>query len=162
MALYSFPVQDVVFFTIGFLSAVAIFIVAFALDWPAQLRRRSQRRDMRRLAETTATMTRTLADRDRLRADFAVSRQRLEADIQKSRSEAASEVTALHEQLAKKDAALKKLRAQLKDKTAILRPHARGKAQRGGATRSKLRARKSSSRVAAGSKSGAVREARPH
>jgi chromosome segregation ATPase len=108
------------FVVIGFLIAGMGLFAMVPLDWRDRLHKRAVRADTRRLEATTRSMADILSDRDRLRAEFAVTRHRLEETLEHTKVQAASQLAELNKKLGKKDAALKRARVQLKEQTAAM------------------------------------------
>lgn len=120
MALYALPTSPMMFFAIGFLIAGMAVLVFFPFDWRDRLHKRAMRADSRRLEATTKSMADILSDRDRLRAEFAVTRHRLDETLEHTKMQAATEIGALNKKIERKDAQLKRLRAELRENNATI------------------------------------------
>ncbi|MBI4274525.1 MAG: hypothetical protein HY659_07475 [Rhizobiales bacterium] len=116
-------VEPVMFFGIGFLAASLFAIVFIPL-----VHNRAVRLTLRRLeASTPLSMAEIQADKDQLRAEFAMSTRRLEISVEQMKAKTTSQLA----DLGKKSDAINRLKAELGDKTAaIFELEAREKALR--------------------------------
>ena len=116
-------IEPVMYFGIGFLVAALIGLVIVPL-----VHNRAVRLTMRRLeAATPLSMAEIHADKDQLRAEFAMSTRRLEMSLEESKLKNASQLA----ELGKKSDAINRLKIELGEKTAtIFALEARDKALR--------------------------------
>ena len=116
-------IEPIMFFGIGFLVAALIGLVVVPL-----VHGRAVRLTMRRLeAATPLSMAEIQADKDQLRAEFAMSTRRLEVSVEKLRTKSTSQLA----ELGKKGDAINRLKIELGEKTAtIFALEARDKALR--------------------------------
>ncbi len=116
-------IESIMYFGIGFLLAALIgVVVGFAVN------SRAQRLTMRRLeAATPVSMSEIQADKDQLRAEFAMSTRRLEMSVDQLKAKTTGQLA----ELGKKTDAINRLKAEIGDKTAaLLAMEAREKALR--------------------------------
>src|SRR4029079_10161032 len=116
-------IESIMFFGIGFAVASVIgVVVGFAVN------SRAQRLTMRRLeAATPVSMAEIQADKDQLRAEFAMSTRRLEMSVDQLKAKTTGQLA----ELGKKTDAINRLKAEIGDKTAaLLSMEAREKALR--------------------------------
>jgi len=116
-------IETIMYFGIGFLLASLIgVLVSFAVH------NRAQRLTMRRLeAATPVSMSEIQADKDQLRAEFAMSTRRLEMSVDQLKARTTGQLA----ELGKKTDAINRLKAEIGDKTAaLLAMEAREKALR--------------------------------
>ncbi len=105
-------IEPVMFFGIGFLAASLIGVVLVPL-----VHNRAVRLTMRRIeAVTPLSMAEIRADRDQLRAEFAMSTRRLEMSVEQLKAKTTSQLS----ELGKKTEALNKLKLDLGEKTATI------------------------------------------
>lgn len=105
-------VEPIMYFGIGFLVASLIGLVIVPL-----VHSRAVRLTIRRLeAATPLSMAEIQADKDQLRAEFAISTRRLEMSIDQLKTNAASQLA----DIGKKTDAINKLRIELGEKTATI------------------------------------------
>ena len=116
-------IEPLMYFAIGFLIASLVGIVIIPL-----VHGRAVRLTLRRLeAATPLLMAEIQADKDQLRAEFAVSTRRLEMSLEEMKNKTTSQFA----ELGKKGDAINRLMAELGEKTAIIFAlEARGKALR--------------------------------
>jgi chromosome segregation ATPase len=116
-------IEPIMFFGIGFLVAALIGLVVIPL-----VHGRAVRLTMRRLeAATPLSMAEIQADKDQLRAEFAMSTRRLEMSVETLKSKTTSQLA----ELGKKGDAINRLKMELGEKTAtIFALEARDKALR--------------------------------
>ena len=136
-------IEPIMFFGIGFLVASLFGLVLIPL-----VHNRAVRLTMRRLeAATPLSMAEIQADKDQLRAEFAMSTRRLELSVEQMKSKTTSQLA----ELGKKSESINRLKVELGEKTAaIFSLEAREKA-----LRDQLQATESEHSV----KIGALREA---
>lgn len=116
-------IEPIMFFGIGFLAAALIGLVIVPL-----VHGRAVRLTMRRLeAATPLSMAEIQADKDQLRAEFAMSTRRLEMSVEQLKSKSTGQLA----ELSKKSDAINRLKIELGEKTAtIFALEARDKALR--------------------------------
>jgi chromosome segregation ATPase len=116
-------IEPIMFFGIGFLVAALIGLVVVPL-----VHNRAVRLTMRRLeAATPLSMAEIQADKDQLRAEFAMSTRRLEMSVEQLKAKSTSQLA----ELGKKGDAINRLKVELGEKTAaIFALEARDKALR--------------------------------
>jgi chromosome segregation ATPase len=116
-------IEPVMYFGIGFLIAALIGLVIIPL-----VHNRAVRLTMRRLeAATPLSMAEIQADKDQLRAEFAMSTRRLEMSVEQLKLKSTSQLA----ELGKKSDAINRLKIELGEKTAtIFALEARDKALR--------------------------------
>jgi chromosome segregation ATPase len=116
-------IEPVMYFGIGFLVAALIGLVVIPL-----IHNRAVRLTMRRLeAATPLSMAEIQADKDQLRAEFAMSTRRLEMSVEQLKAKSTSQLA----ELGKKGDAINRLKIELGEKTAtIFALEARDKALR--------------------------------
>ena len=116
-------IEPVMFFGIGFLVAALVGLVVIPL-----VHGRAVRLTMRRLeAATPLSMAEIQADKDQLRAEFAMSTRRLEMSVDQLKNRTTSQLA----ELGKKGDAINRLKIELGEKTAtIFALEARDKALR--------------------------------
>jgi chromosome segregation ATPase len=116
-------IEPIMYFGIGFLVAALIGLVIVPL-----VHGRAVRLTMRRLeAATPLSMAEIQADKDQLRAEFAMSTRRLEMSVEQLKTKTTSQLA----ELGKKGDAINRLKAELGEKTAtIFALEARDKALR--------------------------------
>jgi chromosome segregation ATPase len=116
-------IEPIMYFGIGFLVAALIGLVVIPL-----VHGRAVRLTMRRLeAATPLSMAEIQADKDQLRAEFAMSTRRLEMSVEQLKNKTTSQLA----ELGKKSDAINRLKIELGEKTAtILALEARDKALR--------------------------------
>ena len=116
-------IEPVMYFGIGFLIAALIGLVIVPL-----VHSRAVRLTMRRLeAATPLSMAEIQADKDQLRAEFAMSTRRLEMSVEQLKLKSTSQLA----ELGKKSDAINRLKIELGEKTAtIFALEARDKALR--------------------------------
>jgi len=116
-------VEPIMYFGIGFLVAALIGLVIIPL-----VHGRAVRLTMRRLeAATPLSMAEIQADKDQLRAEFAMSTRRLEMSVEQLKNKTTSQLA----ELSKKTDAINRLKLELGEKTAtIFALEARDKALR--------------------------------
>src|SRR5579862_6318948 len=109
------------YFSIGFLAAALIALLFFPL-----VHNRAVRLTMRRLeAATPLTIAEIRADKDQLRAEFAMSTRRLEMSVEQMKARTTTQLS----ELGKKTDAINHLKKELGEKTAqIFALEARDKA----------------------------------
>jgi len=105
-------IEPVMFFGIGFLFAALIGLIIIPL-----VQARAVRLTMRRLeAATPLSMAEIQADKDQLRAEFAMSTRRLEMSVEQMKAKTTSQLA----ELGKKSDAINRLKAELGEKTATI------------------------------------------
>ena len=105
-------IEPIMFFGIGFLVASLFGLVLIPL-----VHNRAVRLTMRRLdAATPLSMAEIQADKDRLRAEFAMSTRRLELSVEQMKSKTTSQLA----ELGKKSDAINRLKSELGEKTAAI------------------------------------------
>jgi chromosome segregation ATPase len=116
-------IEPIMYFGIGFLVAALIGLVVIPL-----VHGRAVRLTMRRLeAATPLSMAEIQADKDQLRAEFAMSTRRLEMSVEQLKSRTTGQLA----ELSKKTDAINRLKVELGEKTAtIFALEARDKALR--------------------------------
>jgi chromosome segregation ATPase len=116
-------IEPIMYFGIGFLVAALVGLVVLPL-----VHGRAVRLTMRRLeAATPLSMAEIQADKDQLRAEFAMSTRRLEVSVENLRTKSTSQLA----ELGKKGDAINRLKIELGEKTAtIFALEARDKALR--------------------------------
>jgi len=116
-------IEPIMYFGIGFLVAALIGLVVIPL-----VHGRAVRLTMRRLeAATPLSMAEIQADKDQLRAEFAMSTRRLEMSVEQLKTKSTSQLA----ELGKKNDAINRLKIELGEKTAtIFALEARDKALR--------------------------------
>jgi chromosome segregation ATPase len=116
-------IEPIMYFGIGFLVAALVGLIVIPL-----VHNRAVRLTMRRLeAATPLSMAEIQADKDQLRAEFAMSTRRLEVSVENLRTKSTSQLA----ELGKKGDAINRLKIELGEKTAtIFALEARDKALR--------------------------------
>jgi chromosome segregation ATPase len=105
-------IEPIMYFGIGFLVAALIGLVVVPL-----VHGRAVRLTMRRLeAATPLSMAEIQADKDQLRAEFAMSTRRLEMSVETLKTKSTSQLA----ELGKKGDAINRLKIELGEKTAII------------------------------------------
>ncbi len=105
-------IEPIMFFGIGFLVAALIGLVVVPL-----VHGRAVRLTMRRLeAATPLSMAEIQADKDQLRAEFAMSTRRLEMSVEQLKTRSTSQLA----ELGKKGDAINRLKIELGEKTATI------------------------------------------
>src|ERR1700686_5300016 len=105
-------IEPIMFFGIGFLVAALIGLVVIPL-----VHGRAVRLTMRRLeAATPLSMGEIQADKDQLRAEFAMSTRRLEMSVEQLKTKTTSQLA----ELGKKGDAINRLKMELGEKTATI------------------------------------------
>jgi chromosome segregation ATPase len=105
-------IEPIMFFGIGFLVAALIGLVVIPL-----VHGRAVRLTMRRLeAATPLSMAEIQADKDQLRAEFAMSTRRLEMSVDQLKTKTTSQLA----ELGKKGDAINRLKMELGEKTATI------------------------------------------
>jgi len=105
-------IEPIMFFAIGFLAASLFGLVLIPL-----VHNRAVRLTMKRLeAATPLSMAEIQADKDQLRAEFAMSTRRLELSVEQMKSKTTSQLA----ELGKKSDAINRLKAELGEKTAAI------------------------------------------
>src|SRR5450759_3228676 len=119
----SFMIEPIMYFGIGFLVAALVGLVIVPL-----VHGRAVRLTMRRLeAATPLSMAEIQADKDQLRAEFAMSTRRLEMSVENLKTKSTSQLA----ELGNKGDAINRLKIELGEKTAtIFALEARDKALR--------------------------------
>jgi chromosome segregation ATPase len=103
-------VEPIMYFGIGFLVAALLALMFFPL-----VHNRAVRLTVRRLeAATPLTIAEIRADKDQLRAEFAMSTRRLEMSVEQMKARATSQLS----ELGKKTDAINQLKKELGEKTA--------------------------------------------
>ena len=116
-------VEPIMYFAIGFLFAGLVGLVLIPL-----VHNRAVRLTIRRLeAATPLSMAEIQADKDQLRAEFAMSTRRLEISVEQLKARTTSQLA----ELGKKTEAINRLKSELADKAStIFALEARDKTQR--------------------------------
>jgi len=105
-------IEPIMFFGIGFLAAGLFGLVLLPL-----VHNRAVRLTMKRLeAATPLSMAEIQADKDQLRAEFAMSTRRLELSVEQMKSKTTSQLA----ELGKKTDAINRLKLELGEKTAAI------------------------------------------
>jgi len=105
-------IEPIMFFAIGFLVASLFGLVLIPL-----VHNRAVRLTMRRLeAATPLSMAEIQADKDQLRAEFAMSTRRLELSVEQMKAKTTSQLA----ELGKKTDAINRLKVELGEKTAAI------------------------------------------
>jgi chromosome segregation ATPase len=105
-------IEPIMYFGIGFLVAALIGLVIIPL-----VHSRAVRLTMRRLeAATPLSMAEIQADKDQLRAEFAMSTRRLEMSVEQLKTKSTSQLA----ELGKKGDAINRLKMELGEKTAAI------------------------------------------
>src|SRR5688500_19305265 len=105
-------VEPIMFFGIGFLFAALIGLIIIPL-----VQARAVRLTMKRLeAATPMSMAEIQADKDQLRAEFAMSTRRLEMSVEQMKAKTTSQLA----EIGKKSEAIGRLKMELGEKTAAL------------------------------------------
>ncbi len=105
-------IEPIMYFGIGFLVAALIGLVVVPL-----VHGRAVRLTMRRLeAATPLSMAEIQADKDQLRAEFAMSTRRLEMSVEQLKTRSTSQLA----ELGKKGDAINRLKVELGEKTAAI------------------------------------------
>ena len=105
-------IEPAMYFAIGFLFASLLGIVFIPL-----VHNRAVRLTMRRLeASTPLSMAEIQADKDQLRAEFAMSTRRLEMSVEQMKAKTTSQLA----EIGKKSEAINRLKAELGEKTATI------------------------------------------
>jgi chromosome segregation ATPase len=105
-------IEPIMFFAIGFLVASLFGLVLIPL-----VHNRAVRLTMRRLeAATPLSMAEIQADKDQLRAEFAMSTRRLELSVEQMKSKTTSQLA----ELGKKSDAINRMKVELGEKTAAI------------------------------------------
>ena len=105
-------IEPIMYFGIGFLVAALIGLVVVPL-----VHGRAVRLTMRRLeAATPLSMAEIQADKDQLRAEFAMSTRRLEMSVEQLKAKSTSQLA----ELGKKGDAINRLKVELGEKTAAI------------------------------------------
>jgi chromosome segregation ATPase len=105
-------IEPIMFFAIGFLVASLFGLVLIPL-----VHNRAVRLTMRRLeAATPLSMAEIQADKDQLRAEFAMSTRRLELSVEQMKAKTTSQLA----ELGKKTDAINRLKVELGEKTAAV------------------------------------------
>jgi chromosome segregation ATPase len=105
-------IEPIMYFGIGFLAAALIGLVVVPL-----VHGRAVRLTMRRLeAATPLSMAEIQADKDQLRAEFAMSTRRLEMSVEQLKTRGTSQLA----ELGKKGDAINRLKIELGEKTATI------------------------------------------
>ena len=105
-------IEPIMYFGIGFLFAALIGLVVVPL-----VHGRAVRLTMRRLeAATPLSMAEIQADKDQLRAEFAMSTRRLEMSVEQLKTKSTSQLA----ELGKKGDAINRLKVELGEKTAAI------------------------------------------
>src|SRR5450631_709049 len=105
-------IEPIMFFGIGFLVAALFGLVIIPL-----VHARAVRLTMRRLEATTPlSMAEIQADKDQLRAAFAMSTRRLEMSVEQPKGKTTSQLA----ELGKKGDAINRLKIELGEKTATI------------------------------------------
>src|SRR5512137_2485244 len=105
-------IEPIMYFGIGFLVAALIGLVIIPL-----VHGRAVRLTMRRLeAATPLSMAEIQADKDQLRAEFAMSTRRLEMSVEQLKTKSTSQLA----ELGKKGDAINRLKVELGEKTASI------------------------------------------
>ncbi|MGA8614235.1 MAG: hypothetical protein WB760_21675 [Xanthobacteraceae bacterium] len=105
-------IEPIMYFSIGFLAAALIALLFFPL-----VHNRAVRLTMRRLeAATPLTIAEIRADKDQLRAEFAVATRRLEMNVEHMKGKTTAQLA----ELGKKTDAINQLKRELGEKTATI------------------------------------------
>jgi chromosome segregation ATPase len=105
-------IEPIMFFGIGFLVASLLGLVLVPL-----VHNRAVRLTMKRLeAATPLSMAEIQADKDQLRAEFAMSTRRLELSVEQMKAKTTSQLA----ELGKKTDAINRLKSELGEKTAAI------------------------------------------
>lgn len=105
-------IEPIMFFVIGFLVAGLLGLILIPL-----IHARAVRLTMRRLeASTPLSMAEIQADKDQLRAEFAMSTRRLEMSVEQMKAKTTSQLA----ELGKKSDAINRLKFELGEKTATI------------------------------------------
>src|SRR6476646_10483196 len=105
-------IEPIMFFGIGFLAAALIGLVIVPL-----VHTRAIRLTVRRLeAAAPLSMAEIQADKDQLRAEFAMSTRRLEMSVEQLKTKSTSQLA----ELGKKGDAINRLKIELGEKTAAI------------------------------------------
>ena len=105
-------IEPIMFFSIGFLVAALLGLVLLPL-----VHNRAVRLTMKRLeAATPLSMAEIQADKDQLRAEFAMSTRRLELSVEQMKAKTTSQLA----ELGKKTDAINRLKLELGEKTAAI------------------------------------------
>src|SRR6202050_5107040 len=105
-------IEMIMLFCIGFLAAALIALLFFPL-----VHTRAARLTMRRLeAATPLTIAEIRADKDQLRAEFAVATRRLEMNVEQMKAKTTGQLA----ELGKKTDAINQLKRELGEKTATI------------------------------------------
>jgi chromosome segregation ATPase len=105
-------IEPIMFFGIGFLAAALLGLILIPL-----VHNRAVRLTMRRLeAATPLSMAEIQADKDQLRAEFAMSTRRLEMSVEQMKTKTTSQLA----ELGKKTDAINRLKIELGEKTAAI------------------------------------------
>jgi chromosome segregation ATPase len=105
-------IEPIMYFGIGFLAAALIALLFFPL-----VHNRAVRLTMRRLeAATPLTIAEIRADKDQLRAEFAVASRRLEMNVEQMKAKTTAQLA----ELGKKTDAINQLKRELGEKTATI------------------------------------------
>jgi chromosome segregation ATPase len=105
-------IEPIMYFCIGFLAAALIALLFFPL-----VHNRAVRLTMRRLeAATPLTIAEIRADKDQLRAGFAVATRRLEMNVEQMKAKTTAQLA----ELGKKTDAINQLKRELGEKTATI------------------------------------------
>jgi chromosome segregation ATPase len=105
-------IEPIMYFGIGFLAAALIALLFFPL-----VHNRAVRLTMRRLeAATPLTIAEIRADKDQLRAEFAVASRRLEMNVEQMKAKTTAQLA----DLGKKTDAINQLKRELGEKTATI------------------------------------------
>src|SRR6201985_40800 len=105
-------IEPVMFFGIGFLVAALLGLLFVPL-----VHNRAVRLTMRRLeAATPLSIAEIRSDKDRLRAEFAMSTRRLELSVEQMKAKTTSQLA----ELGKKSDAINRLKVELGEKTAAI------------------------------------------
>src|SRR6202046_4388904 len=142
----SVMIEPIMYFGIGFLVAALLGLLFVPLVHNRAVRLTRQRLE----AATPLSIAEIRADKDQLRADFAMSTRRLEMSVEKMKTKTTSQLA----ELGKKTDAINQLKKELREKTAtIFALEARDKTQR-----DQLRATEEEFQI----KSSSLREAERH
>src|SRR6188474_2757182 len=105
-------IEPIMYFGIGFLVAALIGLVVVPL-----VHNRAVRLTMRRLeAATPLSMAEIQADKDELRAEFAMSTRRLEAAVEQLKAKTIGQFA----ELGRKTDVVNRLKVQMRETTAVL------------------------------------------
>src|SRR5215211_4215361 len=105
-------IEPIMYFGLGFLIASLLGLVIVPL-----VHARAVRLTARRLeAATPVSMTEIQADKDQLRAEFAMSTRRLEMSVDQMKAKTSSQLA----EIGKKSEAIGRLKSELSEKTAAL------------------------------------------